>query len=185
MKLLFISLLSLLSLLSFGQHQLRAAYFGESITHYGIKVAFDKSFTTWEKSKQSGVGIKKEFLYGGSFAAFRHPHQLVGLIVSPEITWRRINKRGGLFDVAFAPAYFRYFYEGQTYEYNGTEFHKIPLAGRSAFLPTISIGGGRDISVNREIPFMWYYRVNVMRQYPYNASSLMRFALEVGVVKKF
>jgi hypothetical protein len=185
MKPLFISLLSLLPLLSFGQHQLRAAYFGETITHYGVKIAYDKPFKEWGKTKESDARIKKEFLYGGSFTAFRHPHQLVGLIVSPEITWRRTGKRGGLFDVAIAPAYFRYFYEGKTYEYTGTDFHKIPLAGRSAFLPTLSVGGGRDLSVNQGIPFMWYYRLNVMRQYPYHASSLMRFAIEAGVIKKF
>ncbi len=185
MKCICITLLSLLPLLSLGQHQLRVAYFGESITHYGIKVAYDKPFKTWEKTKKSGVSISKELLFGGGFAVFRHPHQLVGLIVSPEITWRSINKRGGLFDVAFAPSYFRYFYEGETYKYTGTDLQKIPLAGRSAFLPTLSVGGGRDLSVNRDIPFMWYYRVNVMRQYPYNASSLMRFAIELGVVKKF
>lgn len=185
MKLLFINLFSLLSVLSYGQHQWRVAYFGETVTHYGLKIAYDTPFKTWGKAKVSGANIKKEFLYGGSFAVFRHPHQLVGLIASPEITWRRTGKRGGLIDVALAPAYFRYFYEGKTYEYTGTDFHKIPLAGRSAFLPTLSIGGGRDLSVKREIPFMWYYRVNVMRQYPHNASALMRFALEAGVVKKF
>lgn len=185
MKRICITLLSMLPLLSFGQHQLRAAYFGESFTHYGIKVAYDKPFSTWEKTKKSGVSISKELLFGGCFAVFRHPHQLVGLIVSPEITWRSINKRGGLFDVTFAPSYFRYFYEGETYEYTGTDLQKIPLAGRSAFLPTLSVGGGRDLSVKRDIPLMWYYRVNVMRQYPYNASSLIRFAIELGVVKKF
>lgn len=185
MKFLFLSLLSLLPIVSFGQHQLRAAYFGETVTHYGLKIAYDKPFKAWEKTKTSGANIKKEFLYGGSFAAFRHPHQLVGLIASPEITWRRTGKRGGLIDVAFAPAYFRYFYEGKTYEYTGTDFRKIPLAGRNAFLPTLSVGGGRDLSIRRQVPFMWYYRVNVMRQYPYNSSSLMRFALEAGVIKKF
>jgi hypothetical protein len=185
MNRIFISLLVLLPLSGFGQHQLRAAYFGETITHYGLKIAYDKPFKNWERTKVSGATIKKEFLYGASFATFRHPHQLIGFIVSPEVTWRRTGKQGGLIDIAFAPSYFRYFYEGQTYEYTGTEFKKIPLAGRSAFLPTLSIGGGRDLSVKKQIPFMWYYRVNLMRQYPYNASSLMRFALEAGVIKKF
>lgn len=184
MKSMLVFLLLLLSVPGFGQHQIKAAYFGETITHYGFKVGYDKSLRSREHNKTSGAHIKKEILWGGSLAAFRHPHQLAGLIASPEITWRRTGKRGGLIDVAFAPAYFRYFYEGKTYEYTGTAFRKIPLAGRSAFLPTLSIGGGRDLSVKKQISFMWYYRVNVMRQYPYNASSLMRFALETGVIKK-
>ena len=185
MKLVFIGLLTFLPALSWDQHQIRVAYFGETITHYGLKGAYDKVWKSHESSKESGATIKKEILWGGSLAVFRHPHQLVGVIASPEISLRRTGKRGGLIDVAFAPAYFRYFYEGKTYEYTGNEFRKIPLAGRSAFLPTLSVGGGRDLSVNKQIPFMWYYRVNVMRQYPYNSSSLMRFALEAGVIKKF
>lgn len=179
-----ISCLLLIPLAAPAQHQLRVAYFGETITHYGFRVAYDKSVKDFQRTKSTGAIIRKNIMLGGSMAIFRHPHQQIGFIVTPEISFRRTGKRGGLLDLSFAPAFFRYFYEGTTYEHKDGGFQKIPLAGRNAFLPTISIGGGRDFSVKHKIPWMWYYRVNLMRQYPYNASSLTRLGLEAGVIRK-
>lgn len=166
------------------QHQIRAGYFGETITHYGFKFAYEYPLATATVTRPNGAVIRKQWLVGGGLGFFRHPHQQKGLILSPEITWRRTGRRGGLFDVAFSPAFFRYFYEGTTYEFTDNHFRRISLAGGNAFLPTISLGGGRDMSVQHGKSWMWFYRVHVMRQYPYNASALTRFALEVGIIQK-
>lgn len=185
MKRLFVFGLLLLPMAASAQHQIRAAYFGETITHYGLKLAYDRPVFHRAFTNKRGNAIQHQFLVGGGIAFFRHPHQQKGLLLSPEVTWRRIGKRGGLFDVALSPAFFRYFYEGSTYEYVDGHFRKITLAGRNAFLPTLSVGGGRDLAVSKNLPLMWYYRVHLMRQYPYNASTLTRFALEVGIVHTF
>jgi hypothetical protein len=166
------------------QHQVRTAYFGETVTHYGFKIAYDRPLNTKAITKRNGSSVQRQWLAGGGVAFFRHPHQQKGLIVAPEVMWRRTGKRGGLIDVAFSPAFFRYFYEGTTYEFREGVFRQVALAGGNAFLPTISLGGGRDLSVRQNKPWMWYYRVNLMRQIPYNASALTRFSLEAGIIYK-
>lgn len=173
-NILFIPAFLLISCTVSAQANLKLGYFGESITHYGLKAGYEKPFS------QNG-----RWLYAGALAVFRHPHNSVGIILSPELEWRRMSSKGRFIEATFAPSLFHYFYEGKTFRVNKEgELEKIPLAGRTAFLPTISFGFGKDLSVKRSLPLMWYSRVSVMRQFPYNASSLTRVAIELGIIKK-
>ncbi len=160
---------------------IRVAYFGETVTHYGVKVAYESPIYRYQKKASS---TQKSFLFTPGLAVYRHPANHVGVILSPEFAYRRLGRRGGTFELAISPSYFRYFLEGQTFEVgeNG-QFERVPLAGRHAFLPTVSIGWGKDLSVRRQIPLAWYARLNVMQQRPYNASSLLRFGIELGIIK--
>ncbi len=172
MKNLLIILLFVLATAPVFSQNFKGAYYGESITHYGLKAGYERQ-------------LRNAWLYSGNLAIYRHPHNHIGVIVSPEIAWRPTNKKGRFFEAAFAPSLFRSFYEGSTYKVNeNNSFEKIPLAGRTAFMPAISLGFGKDLSMKRYIPLMWYGRVNVMRQFPYNASSLMRVSIEAGVIIK-
>ncbi|WP_400190614.1 hypothetical protein [Hymenobacter sp. B81] len=161
--------------------QLRVAYYGETITHYGLKAAYEHSLAARVKS---GNGARKELLVAPGLAVYRHPHNHLGVIVSPELLYRRTGARGGLLEAGVAPSYFRYFLAGTTYQVNGQgELEKVPLAGRSAFLPTVFVGVGRDLRVSRQASWGWYSRLLLSKQYPYNAGSLTRFALEAGIIK--
>lgn len=159
---------------------LRLGYFGETITHYGLKGAYEVPLAS---SVSSRNGAKRQ-LYGSlGIAGYRHPQNHLGVIVSPEIGFRRIGKRGALFEFAIAPSYFRYFLEGRTFEATSDgDFQRVRFAGGNAFLPTVSVGVGHDLSVRKKVPLAWYVRLNVMQQRPYNTSNLMRFALEAGTL---
>ncbi|MFC5409734.1 hypothetical protein ACFPMF_10475 [Larkinella bovis] len=170
-----------LSGLSVRAQQLRFAYFGETVTHYGAKVGYELPLRTTQLREAT---VRKEFLFVPGLAAYRHPHNHTGVIVSPELAYRRTGRRGGFYEIAVAPSYFRYFLAGTTYEVDESgSFRKVPLAGRSAFLPTISLGLGKDLAIRRSRPIAWYARLNVMQQRPYNASTLLRFGLEAGIIK--
>jgi hypothetical protein len=160
--------------------QLRFAYFGETVTHYGLKVGYEQPL----RVRLRPSSVRHEWLLVPGLAAYRHPHNHVGVIASPELAYRRTGRRGGLVEWAVSPSYFRYFLDGRTYEVgsDGT-FHRVPLAGRSAFLPTVSFSIGRDYSVRRQVPISWYARLNLMQQRPYNASRLLRFGVEAGIIK--
>jgi hypothetical protein len=177
--LLIIFGLLLLSLLSLRAQSLRVSYYGETITHYGLKAAYE--WPVWSYTKQRNQAQKK-LLFAPGLAVYRHPHNHIGLVFSPELTYRRTSRRGGIFEAGIAPAYFRYFLEGTTFEVNDSgELTRVPLAGGNAFLPTVSIGFGKDLSIRRQLPLSWYTRLNLMQQRPYNTSALIRFSLEAGV----
>lgn len=161
--------------------QLRMAYFGETVTHYGLKVAYEYPLISRIKTRNSA---RKDFLFTPGIAVYNHPRNHVGLILSPELAYQRTGRRGGVFEVSLSNSYFRYFLAGQTFEVdeNGG-FRQVKMAGRGAYLPTVSVGFGRDLSIRKNRSLAWYARLNLMQQRPYNASSLMRFGIECGIRK--
>jgi hypothetical protein len=164
-----------------GAQQLRVAYYGETITHYGLKVAYDYSLATHVKHR---TGARKELLLAPGLAVYRHPHNHLGVVVSPEVLYRRTGARGGLLEIGGAPSYFRSFLAGTTYRVTEQgELVDIPLAGRNAFLPTVFVGIGCDLRVRQKVNWAWYSRLHLSRQYPYSAAPLTRFALEVGLLR--
>lgn len=163
--------------------QLRVAYFGETVTHYGVKAGYQHSL--WQQSipKEDGLFAQKSLLANLSLILYRHPKNHVGLILAPEIGYQHIGKKGGMVEVAVSPSLFRTFLEGKTYEVGANgDLEKLSLAGRWAFLPTVSLGFGRDLSVKHDLPITWYARANIMQQRPYNDSALLRFGIEAGII---
>ena len=161
--------------------QLRVAYFGETVTHYGLKVAYEYPIISRIKTRNSA---RKEFLFTPGLAVYNHPDNHVGVILSPELAYHRTGRRGGTFEVGISNSYFRYFLAGKTFEAdeNGG-FRRVKMAGRGAYLPTVSVGFGRDLSIRKNRSLAWYAKLNLMQQRPYNASTLMRFGIECGIRK--
>jgi hypothetical protein len=161
--------------------QLRLAYAGETFTHYGLKAGYEHVLRTFPKPDSPARG---DLLVSLNLTVYRHPHNHVGVILAPELAYRRTGRRGGFAELAVAPAFFRYFLEGKTYEASADGgFRRVRLAGRNAFLPTVAIGFGKDLSVRRNVPLSWYARINLMQQRPYNAGNLVRFGGEIGILK--
>jgi hypothetical protein len=161
--------------------QLRVAYFGETVTHYGLKVAYEYPIISRIKASNSA---RKEFLFTPGLAIYNHPDNHVGVILSPELAYQRTGRRGGTFEVGISNSYFRYFLAGKTFEVdeNGG-FRRVKMAGRGAYIPTVSVGFGRDLSIRKNRSLAWYAKLNLMQQRPYNASTLMRFGIECGIRK--
>lgn len=160
---------------------LRISYYGETVTHYGLKTAYE--YPIFSKIKERNQS-RKMLLIAPSAALYRHPRNHFGIIIAPELIYRRIGKRSTLFEAGIAPAYFRYFLEGSTYQVTGNgELERVRYAGGNAFLPTVFAGIGQD--VRHALPFAWYTRLNISQQRPYNTSSLTRFSLEIGAIFPF
>lgn len=176
---LFFFISAWLSLTTLSAQSLRVGYYGETITHYGLKVAAEWSFKSYVKERNQA---RKEFLVGPALAVYRHPQNHIGLVFFPELTYRRTNRRGSIFELGLAPASGYYFLEGTTYTPDEAgELRRVRWAGQNAFLPTVFVGIGKDLSVRRQVPLAWFTRLNVMQQRPYNTSALIRFSLETGV----
>jgi hypothetical protein len=177
---LFLIALLVVGLTTTQGQSLRIAYYGETVTHYGLKVAYER--VLWQQLKPRNQATK-QLLLAPSIAAYRHWQNHIGFILSPELTYRRIGRRGGLFELSVAPAYFHYFLDGITYQVGPTgDFERVRLAGGNAFLPTVSLGIGRQVAMKGRLPLSWYTRLNLMQQRPYNTSNLIRFSLEAGII---
>jgi hypothetical protein len=169
---------------SAASQELKVAYFGESFTHYGLKGGYSINLRSVDKQTKKGRSVSNALAFTPGLAIYRHAHNHVGLIVMPDVSYRRKNEKGRIFEAGISPGLFRSVLEGKVYEVNEAgELEKLTLAGRTAFMPTVFIGIGKDLSVKKGIELSWYTRLNVMKQIPYNASSLTRIAFEIGIVK--
>lgn len=164
---------------------LRLAYFGETLTHYGLRGGMEYTLRHAEKSKSGGRISANDLYFGLKLTLYRHPHNHVGLILAPELGWRHIGKRGGIVQAALSPGLFRSFYEGATWRSDGDgRFERVPLAGQWGFLPGVSVGYGHRLGKAPDAPYSWYLNLHYLRQYPYNRSYLHRPAIELGIIKQ-
>ncbi|MDX1943419.1 MAG: hypothetical protein SFU99_22830 [Saprospiraceae bacterium] len=162
----------------------RLAYFGENITHYGLRSGLEYSLHSSQKSK-GNFSIQNSLTFGVNLTIFRHPDNHIGIILSPELGWRRTGKRGGIVQAALSTGLFRSIYEGTTYKANENGgFEKVSLGGQWGFLPGVSVGFGKDFSVNGNMPMILFANVHYMHHYPYNRTYLIRPALEAGIIFK-
>ncbi len=162
----------------------RLSYFGENVTHYGIRGGLEYALHHSEKPKDNST-VQHDLTFGVHLTLFRHPNNHFGVILSPELGWRRTGKRGGMVQAALSPGLIRSIYEAKTYktdEIGG--FQQVTLAGQWGFLPGISLGVGKDFSVKHDTPIILFTNVHYMRQYPYNKTYLIRPALEAGIIIK-
>ena len=171
------------------KYSLTMAYFGETITHYGLSVGCEYGLYGWHKQKQRSKGTLKTldhaFVAGLHLAAFRHPRNHYGVIVYPTLGYARTKTKGAYFQTGVSLGYMRVFLNGETYTVNlDGELKRRPLASRGAFLPGVYVGWGKDLSRTIGLPLIWYLKPSIMLQIPYNATVLPRLALEVGFIYK-
>ncbi|GHB75553.1 hypothetical protein [Persicitalea jodogahamensis] len=180
MRYLFIfSILLRLTVTNTLAQSLRVGYYGETVTHYGLKIAAEWSLKNRVRERNQA---RKELLAGPALAVYRHPQNHIGLVFFPELAYRRTSRRGGIFELGLAPASSYYFLEGTTYTPDESgDLRRVRWAGQNAFLPTVFVRVGKDLSMQRQARLAWFSRLNVMQQRPYNTSALMRFSLETGV----
>ena len=183
----------------YGQHSnpqqlaVNISYFGETAIHPGIKTGL--SYTFWEKEKhhkrffkgrQNRLGPKAkkyQFWAGANLAFYNHPNNHSGLLPNLELGWRRIKMRQGTtFGAQIGLGYLRRFYNIPTYALgvNGA-LDNVSAAGRGMFTPSVAVLWGKDLSVKGKLPLSWHIKPTFLLLAPYNHTSVVDFALELGV----
>ncbi|MEQ8415982.1 MAG: hypothetical protein RIB71_15995 [Imperialibacter sp.] len=182
-KIIFLPV-ALLFFSSIRAQEVKLSYFGETFTHYGVKGAYSLPLYSWEKTNRSEKTKNSALVFSPGLAIYRHTGNHIGVIVMPEVSYKTVNQKGSLFETGISPGLFRSFYEGQTFEVSeeGT-LERKHLAGRAAFMPSLFVGFGKDLSVQKQIKLTWFCRFHVLKQIPYNKSSLTRIAFEAGISK--
>lgn len=176
---------------SFGELPIHISYFGENGIHPGVKLGLEyplsqkeKVKKRWTAKRQDRKGPKtfrKEWALIGNVGFYNHPNNHSGLLISPEIAWRRtkMHKKGNFFGASLGLGYLQRFYNIPTYELGSNE--PIGGAGKGQFLSTFSIAFGRDLMVKRDMPLKWYVKPSVMVVMPYNHTVVATPVLEIGV----
>lgn len=164
---------------------LKISYFGEMITHPGIKVGFEHSLLEKDKVKETKRKIKHkrhQLITGANLGAYTHFKYNTALFLNTEIGYRYIRQGGIIFETMIGIGYLRTFLNGKTYVVNKNgDVSNVFLAGSNSFMPSISFGFGHDVSQKSNRITSWFIKPVVFIQMPYNSSVLPHLALEAGV----
>ncbi|MCK5134518.1 MAG: hypothetical protein KAR19_01925 [Bacteroidales bacterium] len=160
------------------------SYYGNFVTHPGIKLGFDWNLLMIEKTKAKKKRIKtikKILLVTPSITYYSHKASHKGLIISTDLAWRRYSEKLFFREVSLGAGYFRKFNSGETWETNddGT-VSNIGSTSRGYFAPSISFAFGKRFIIKKGMPISVFTKLNTNVLTGYDASAVAELSLELG-----
>ena len=188
--LLFIALLTTCSSLqaqSLRPKSIYASYFGETVTHPGLKIGVTYQLKFWDKTKTRKNGdkriIQRSIELSPGIGFFYHKDYQTGLFVLPEWSYSRKNAKGNFLTAGIGAGYMRTFIPN-VYDLNANGEIESIDAGYNYFLTNYSITFGKDLSVKKMIPISIYIKPQLMYALPNATNGISYFALELGASYK-
>ncbi|AUP77328.1 hypothetical protein [Flavivirga eckloniae] len=163
--------------------EFKASYFGNIFWNNGLVFGAEYLLKEHVKTKNRKRGQRTnthQFLLNGNlgFTTNFSSKTDTGVFTNYGLTWRRTNKKGKQFSIAFNPlGYYRSFLP-ETYKVNGDNVEKVFLPGRGYYAPSISVGIGKQRK-GKKITGR-YFNINLMLRTPYNAGTLPAFNFQYG-----
>ncbi len=163
--------------------EFKVSYFGNIFWNNGLNFGAEyllKEYTKVKNRKRGQRTNTHEVLLNGTlgFTTNFSTTTDTGIFTNYGVTWRRTNKKGKQFSIAFNPlGYYRSFLP-ETYEVNGENVEKVFLPGRGYYAPSISVGIGKQRK-GKKITGR-FFNVNLMLRTPYNAGTLPALNFEYG-----
>jgi len=155
------------------ERSLSVAYFGELLTHPGLKISLELPFYTNNSNEYFAI-IKG----GGYFHYLNH----TSIFVGSEFGYRHYFKNGFDFHSLIGIGYMHKILGATIYEVSGSgELLEIPNYGSSHLMPNIEIGFGYIIARDSDNPINIYSRTEIFGEYPYNTYILPHLATSIGL----
>lgn len=171
----------------FKPNSISVSYYGEIITHPGLRIGANYNLRQWEKVKTSRKGViktkHKVIEITPSVGFYYHRRYQTGIFILPEIEYFRIKQNGKFFSIGLGLGYMRTFIPN-TYEVlsNG-EVNKIN-AGHDYFIRNYYVIFGKDLSVKKGIPLQYFIKPQLMTASPNFPKKVAYFILEIGIKYK-
>ncbi len=163
------------------------SYYGEIITHPGLKINTDFNVKNWDKvrntKKNSEKTVNKSLIISPSLGVYYHKRYQTGLFLMPELKYKRLNPKGMFYEFGIGAGYLRTLIPN-TYEVseNGV-VEKVP-AGNNYFSTNYFIAFGKDLKINKNLPLAYFIKPQFMFAVPNFPGGTSYFALELGICYK-
>lgn len=165
---------------------LSIAYFGETITHPGLKVGLNFPVYSWEKIKTKRNGaekhLQKSFDVQPSVGFYYHQDYQTGLFVLPQVAYTRKNAQGAYTSFGLGAGYMRTFIP-RVYALENDGVEKVG-GGYHYLLSNYFITLGKDLSVTSKLPVELFCQPQALYATPNTKPGIWYFALEMGVKVK-
>lgn len=192
MKKVAFTLLLHLSLISNSQflnpQPFSISYYGEFITHPGLKIGLDYEIKHWEKNrtrkKKESLINQNSILLSPTIGFYSHRAYQTGLFILPEMCYNREKLNGNFFQAGIGFGYMRTFLP-DTYRLNELgEIEKIH-AGYNYFVSTGFVTFGRQIKAIKKLQLAVFTKPQVMYAAPNYLGGIFYFNLEIGLKFEF
>ena len=163
--------------------QTSVGYFGEFITHPGVKLGMSYTIKQKSKNKKSGKVINKGWLTGANITFYRHKFNHKALMLTGFIGRQRIGNTGFLMQLNFETGYMASFLDGEVYEWNGNTIEK-GKKGSSHAIFGFNGSIGWDFGKRTSLPATFAIVPHLYFQAPFNTTVLLRTALAIQITYK-
>jgi len=169
---------------SFKPTSISAAYFAESMTHPGVKLALNYEFASWKQSKARRDGksktIESSFSISPSLGFFYHKDYQTGFFAMPEFGYTRKKVNGNFVTFGLGAGYMRTIIP-DVYDLNSDGEAVQANAGYNYFLTNYFFAFGKDLSARFDTPLSIYVKPQFMYALPGTPKGVWYFAAELGV----
>lgn len=166
---------------------LTVSYFGEAVTHPGMRLGATYTLTSWEKSKLKKNAkekiIQKNISTGPGVGFFYHKDYQTALFFTGGIGYSRMNSKGNSLAFGIDVGYMRTFLP-DVYSLNSTDEIQKVHTGYNYFLTSYAVTFGKDLSIKKGLPLTVFIKPQVMYAIPNAAGGVFYFALETGIAYK-
>lgn len=180
----FLLLTSVLHAQKLKPKSIYASYFGETITHPGLKVGADFSCKSWSKKKMTKKGnekvIQKNIYLCPCIGFFYHRDYQTGLFILPELTYSRKNAKRNYLSCAIGAGYMRTFIPN-VYGLNSNGEIERVHTGYNYFITNYSIKLGKAFSDKNKYLSSIFIKPQLLNVLPSYSKSVWYFALEIGL----
>jgi hypothetical protein len=159
------------------------SYFGETYTHPGAQLSFDRTWKYWTIEKVSKKGKNKDKAYfinwGIRTGFYNHPRNHLGIFLTPAISGIRMNRRGGFYQVGLQAGLMHRRLNVTVFDPNQEGARWLYLTGG------MHVRIGKDLSLKHpKVPVQWFFGSNIFVTVPFATSLLLQTSIEVGLTFK-
>ncbi len=180
----FLLIASLLQAQNLKPKSIFVSYFGETITHPGLKVGADFSCTGWSKKKIKKNGnqtvIQKNIYLCPSIGFFYHRDYQTGLFIISQLKYSRKKAKKNYLSYAIGAGYMRTFIPN-VYVINSTGEIERFHTGYNYFTTNYSVTFGKIFRNKNECLKSIFFTPQLINVLPNYTKSIWYFALEIGV----
>ncbi len=162
------------------------AYFGETITHPGLRISvgYEKQLQTKIKTgKAEERSVLRSIVLRPSMGLFYHKHYQTGFFVLPETGYRRVNDKGTFTGFGVGIGYLRTAVPN-TYTLSASGDISRVKTGNNHLVSSLYFVAGKDLSVRKNSPISWYIKPQIMQSVFSSNAGAGYFMLELGLSYK-
>lgn len=160
------------------------SYFGETITHPGVKFGVVYLINESHSSHFKRNGVTKQIIHNinliPSLGYYHHKNYQNGFFVLPELEYSRKSSNNYYFSCYFGIGYL-YTIIPDVYELSNMGYIDKVYTDNNYLLANVGITYGRDFQKEFNAPISLYTKPQILLAAPNTAGGILYFGLELGV----